>query len=259
MSRTVAVVDQITYLVLYMGSFLSVHSLSVFMPMSRGVVLLILLASVAFSNSILIVVDASGSMDDPLPSGEIKIDAAKLAAKNFIDSSQGSELAVMRFSYCGDRTPDPSKGDIRIVQQLTTNKQYLKNAIDSISVAGDTPIAAALDEAVEYFRQNNRKNGIIILLTDGEETCNGDPVSAARTAYEHGYAVINIIAYNLSSEGLRKAEAIAQAGGGKMYSAENQRELEQAFAQASAPSSQVCALPAFVFAAIGCLAAGRIA
>ncbi|HLC69054.1 MAG TPA: VWA domain-containing protein [Candidatus Bilamarchaeaceae archaeon] len=215
--------------------------------------LALLLVSLAFSSSILIVMDASGSMEDLLPSGEAKIDAAKDAANSFIQSSTSDEIAVMEFSGCSDTydSPDPLRGDIRVIQGFTTDKSLLRQAVNSIEPYGDTPIAASLEEAVEYFRLQNRQNGIIILLTDGEETCGGDAEEAAALAYDQGYAVVNVIAYDLDEGALEDARRIATAGGGNVYTADNPEELQQAFTRAGSQSTYC--IPIFVFALTGFL------
>lgn len=215
-------------------------------------IFLLLLISLAFSKPVLLVVDASGSMNDPLETGEAKIDAAKTAAQNFVEKSSGSEIGVMQFSYCTDiyGPPDPLQGDVRIVEGFTTDKSALNDAIESIYAEGDTPIAYALEEAVAYFESRNKRDGIIVLLTDGEETCGGDPEAAAEAAYSQGYAVINVIAYDLDPSALEYAQRIARAGGGNVYTAETQQELESALSQATG-SSFPCCFPLFLFGIVG--------
>lgn len=218
----------------------------------RYLLALILLASFAFAKPVLLVMDISGSMDDALASGETKIDAAKQAAARFISNSQGTEIGLMKFSYCTDTydAPDPAQGDIRIVEDFTTDKTALQSSVSSLYAAGDTPIAAALEEAVVYFQQKGKRDGVIILLSDGEETCGGDPEAAAKRAYDEGYAVVNVIAYDIDPTQLEYAERIARAGGGKMYTAANQAELESALTQASGSSSFPCCFPTLILGSL---------
>ncbi|RLG18525.1 hypothetical protein DRN67_04070, partial [Candidatus Micrarchaeota archaeon] len=108
-------------------------------------------AGLATAGSYLIIIDASGSMDEYLESGQTKIAAAKSAAKSFIDKSGSNQIAIMRFSYCND-DGDPLSGDIRVTQEFTTDKDDLKDAVDDIVTGGDTPIAEAIVEGREYIK-----------------------------------------------------------------------------------------------------------
>ncbi len=221
----------------------------------KAFVFLILTLSLVFSAPVVLVIDSSGSMEDPLPSGEIKIDAAKDAAKGFISGSS-SEVAVMQFSGCTDTysDPDPMNGEIRVIQGFTTDKLMLTRAIDGISPYGDTPIYAAIQEAVAYLNSEAKQNGVIVLLTDGEETCyGGDPAEAAAYAYSNGYAVVNVVAYDLSESALADAQRIATSGGGKVYTANAPAELEQALQQASGSTGDTvaCCVPVLIFGFVG--------
>ena len=58
---------------------------------------MLLLLGFASAGSYLIIIDASYSMDDSLPSGQTRIEAAKEAAIAFVNASSGNEIAVMKF------------------------------------------------------------------------------------------------------------------------------------------------------------------
>jgi Ca-activated chloride channel homolog len=47
-------------------------------------------------------------------------------------------------------------------------------AIDALNPAGKTPLTAAVAKAAEVLDYRN-KPGLIVLVTDGEETCGGSP------------------------------------------------------------------------------------
>ena len=217
--------------------------------MKTGLVLLLLAATVS-AGSFLVIMDASTSMDDLLPTGESRLEAAKAAAIDFIDASQGDEFAVMKFNGCEDGG-DPQTGDIRVIRGLTSDKQALRSAIQGIGTGSWTPITEAIIEGREYVKSEMNGKGTIILLTDGEENCGGDPVLEAQKTTDEGIAVINVISYSLADDPAAKAQhqQIAAAGGGKYYTAENKDELKQAFQkieQDQGGSSSVCCFPTFV-------------
>ena len=205
-------------------------------------VFLMLLGS-ATAASYLIIIDASGSMDDTLPSGQVKIDAAKEAAIDIVEQSQGHEFAIMEFDTCND-DGDPTSGTIRVIEDFTTDKSDLRQAINSIVTGGDTPIAEAIIEGRTYIQDELSGRGNIILLTDGEENCGGDPVLEAQRTYDQGIAVINIVSFAIEDEEIMEIhEEIAEAGGGKYYSAEDKDELIEAFEEI-VEDEGFCCIPA---------------
>jgi hypothetical protein len=125
----------------------------------------------SLENSIVLVIDASGSM------GGKKIEDAKRSAIDQIQKrDENSEIAIVVFSDCNA---------INLVCPFLTassaNIPRLRAAVEAISVQGSTPLAAAVRFATEYMRKEARgKNQSLILLSDGTETCSGNPVEEAR-------------------------------------------------------------------------------
>ena len=95
---------------------------------------------------------------------------------------------------------------------------------------GMSPIALALESAAnDFFGLDGKK--IIILLSDGEETCGRDPNTVA------GYItqlipglVVDVIGFDVTS--LQQLEQIAVAGNGNYYHAKNGIEIANALNQA---------------------------
>jgi len=126
----------------------------------------------AMNLSIAFVVDASGSMK-----GE-KLQAAKDAVRAAVNAitakgklkQQGIEICLFSFSGCGNctrRVPITQDGN-RILSGL------------NFGASGGTPLAFSLDKAADYlFREGVGKQGKIILLSDGGESCKGNPGQAA--------------------------------------------------------------------------------
>lgn len=197
---------------------------------SKILLFLICAGSLVFAQGApyLIVFDASGSMDETLSgTSQTKMEAAKTAANNFIDGSS-AEIGLVVFEDC-DSGGDVYSGGIQLRQDFTTSKALLKGEIDSLSPQSSTPIARALEESA-YYLESTRGSGTIILITDGEETCGGDPVATAEQIRNSGIGVVNVVGYTLdpSSAAAQQAQEIAQAGGGRYYSAQNADELQGA-------------------------------
>ncbi len=65
----------------------------------------------------------------------------------------------------------------------------IKKVIRSISPKGTTPIARSLQRAAFDFTECNNCRNIIILITDGVESCDEDPCAASRQLQKKGIAL----------------------------------------------------------------------
>ena len=81
----------------------------------------------------------------------------------------------------------------------------------------------------------------MLLITDGEETCDGDPAEAIESLKEQGIDVrINIIGFAIDDEGLKgEFERWADLGGGRYFDAQDAEELAASVQQALRPKFQV--------------------
>ncbi|MFN8443721.1 MAG: vWA domain-containing protein [Caldilineaceae bacterium] len=120
------------------------------------------------AQSVVILFDASGSMGDMS-----KIDKAKAAARNVLwKLDENTPIALIVFYDCGD---------IRVEQDFTTDTKLVRAKIDQIIPSGGTPLADGIAFAKKYIQDS--KNGgkaRLVILSDGEESCSGDPVKAAK-------------------------------------------------------------------------------
>jgi hypothetical protein len=109
---------------------------------------------------------------------------------------------------------------------------------------GATPVAGALRDAGNEFGAGDRCRGdFILLITDGNETCNGDPLAAAREVAAKGIRIF-VIGFGPSVQGSPRLNQVAQIGGTAQYN------NGQAFFAAN-PAGLDAALQA-VFGAIQC-------
>lgn len=142
---------------------------------------------------------------------------------------------------CAVERPDALLADI-----APFNGPAIQQALNGFGVRPQrmnlTPIAAATAGATSDLRALNdldRRN-FVVLLTDGMETCDGDPVQAARNAFAEDYPVF-VIGFGRGVD--RGAlDRMADAGGtGRAFQANNGRELFEAFNTiADAATQEVC-------------------
>ena len=74
-------------------------------------------------------------------------------------------------------------GTARLVEPFSTDSQLVLDALPGLSPGGGTPLAASTEQAVAYVRSAARgtKKRNLVMLTDGGESCSGNPVEAAKT------------------------------------------------------------------------------
>jgi hypothetical protein len=108
----------------------------------------------------------------------------------------------------------------------SAGKLELASAIAGLRPVGGTPIALALDVAGKELARNDAPCGLV-LLTDGKETCGGNPAEVAATLASKlrlNYGV-NVIGFDVQNDERASLEEIARAGKGKYYNAQTAAEL----------------------------------
>jgi uncharacterized protein YegL len=136
---------------------------------------------------IVLLVDHSSSMSDIasiLLGSPSKLDAMKNAAKTF---TQKVDLSVNRIAL----TEFDDGADT--VVSLSSDKNMLSQAIDSVNTGGGTAIDAGIYLAISELDMNKNQNsfGIIILLSDGD-SAESPALTAANVAKTKGYRLITI-------------------------------------------------------------------
>jgi hypothetical protein len=98
-----------------------------------------------------------------------------------------------------------------------------------------TPLGASLAQAASDLRDAAGPK-LVVLVTDGEETCGGDPRQAIADLAAQGFDVhVNIVGFALDDPTLkRQFETWAKAGNGQYIDAGNADELAAAVRQAVA-------------------------
>jgi len=120
------------------------------------------------------------------------------------------------------------------------NRDGIRRAIAGLKPTGQTPIAYALNQAARDFG-TLESDRIIVLVSDGIESCGGDPVQAAYALREQGITA-HLIGFglgNAADEDTASLRAVASAGGGRYVTASSAEELQAALAQVVATSFSV--------------------
>lgn len=178
---------------------------------------------------VMLIIDRSGSMGDPIS----KLNGAKDAAKTFVDQLDSMNDRSGLVSYSSTATLD---------QGLTDNQTLMKNKIDALSVTlyGRTNIGDGVYYATEEILKNGRTASVIwveILLSDGRAN---EPFNDPGHIKDREYAINasinasdeNIVIYTIGlGEDANKThlEEMANITGGKFYYAPNSSVLESIY------------------------------
>ena len=171
---------------------------------------------------IVLVLDASGSMDDDMTGGK-RIDALKNAANAFIDeiamqnasisdASKQHQVSIVKFA--GEKSNKVGNDTYRegrytynysqVMKNMTacseTTKSSFKDTINAIKPAGATNAAAGMELAQGQTSKRSDAKKIVIFFTDGTPTTqsefsNGvasDAIAAAKTMKDAGASVYTI-------------------------------------------------------------------
>lgn len=134
-------------------------------------------------NRILFVLDVSGSMKEKW--GEkTKIETAKELLYKIIDSVEKKnpnvEFGVRAFGYQFPRTERNCKDSKLLIPFAKNNAEKIKASLEKISPQGMTPIAYSLAQAANDFPPDEKSLNSIIIITDGNENCDGNPCTASQ-------------------------------------------------------------------------------
>lgn len=71
---------------------------------------------------------------------------------------------------------------------------------------------------------------MVHLDSDGIETCDADPVTAARRLHDSDIdVVVNVIGFDVDAQAARQLEAVAKTGGGEYLRAASRTDLNRIF------------------------------
>ncbi len=194
-----------------------------------------------------LILDSSGSMAGEVAGG-IKMDVAKETLTDFANSLPAEfNVALRVYGHTGSNNeadrPESCRGTELLYDFAPLDSEQFASAIDSFQPTGWTPIAGSLDAAQQDFANFDpvTNTNFVYLVSDGIETCDGDPVAAAQTLSESDVQpIVNVIGFGVDAEAQQQLEAVAEAGGGVYYSANDAAELQEIFGGGIDSSYRYC-------------------
>jgi hypothetical protein len=181
-----------------------------------------------------VILDCSGSMRDKTPDGVSKMDAAKKVVTEFInDLPNGRRLTFIVYGHkLWPASRARSCEAVEVVLPLTeltdSIKRQLAANIDRLEPTGWTPLAASLKVAGEQLK---KARGIcqVIVVTDGMESCDGDPAAEAKALKEQLDMPqgVSFIPFNVPTDEKGPLDDSIERGGAKAYKAEKVADLKK--------------------------------
>ncbi len=190
----------------------------------------VLLASVSHATyNVLFILDGSNSMWGQVD-GTSKITTAKAVLVDLLKSLPGgTNVGIMAY---GHRWEGNCKDVELLVPIGPNNPGELARRIGTIQPKGKTPLTYALDQSLPLFASLKGQNNYVVLVSDGKETCGGDPCQAAKKLAAAGVGVkIHVVGFDVSAAEKGQLECIAKEGKGRYFNAGNTEEFKRAFAQ----------------------------
>lgn len=183
--------------------------------------------------SLILVLDGSGSMKESSGTGGTRMEAAKKGLRSVIGKLPADSKVGLR--VYGSTISD-GKGSCKDTQLLapvaTVDKGKLKKGVDKLKPLGNTPIAYSLKQAYKDLPKDGPRS--IVLVSDGEENCGGNPCKVARELKKKGASFyIDVVGLQVDASSRNQLTCIASAGGGTYYDVSKLSELSSTLTRTS--------------------------
>ncbi|UOQ83632.1 VWA domain-containing protein [Gracilibacillus salinarum] len=186
--------------------------------------------------NIAILLDASGSMAQQID-GKSKMAAAKESITTFMEElPEETNVALRVYGHKGtgaDSDKELSCSSSEIIYGYSPYEEAaFSDALNSVQPAGWTPNGLALSKAQEDLAEfkGEENTNIVYLVSDGIETCETEPVKVAKQFYDSNIQpIINVIGFDVDSEGQNHLKEIANAAEGLYQTVQDENELANEF------------------------------
>jgi Ca-activated chloride channel homolog len=184
----------------------------------------------------MIVFDASGSMAGNTVQGLFsditRIDEVRKALAEVLPG-------VTKFRKVGLITYGPGPwGQCNVKLEfppIPNAAERIMSVVNELNPAGKTPLVEGVKQAAEVLDYRTEK-GVVVLVTDGEETCGGAPCELGRLLKANSRGLtVHAIGYQLrgyswtGAESILDVKCLADETGGLYITAQNRDDLVKAF------------------------------
>jgi Ca-activated chloride channel family protein len=188
--------------------------------------------------SVLLIVDFSGSMLRSDGAGSTRIDAAKQAVTALVQALP-DDLVVGLRAY-GHRVPSSDKAaacqDSELVVPVgRLDRQRLTDTVNGLAALGETPIGLSMQQVPSDLPRSAA--GTVIVVSDGADECfpdlGPDPCQVTKDLVASGLDLrVETIGLQVEPAGRSQLECMAAAGGGQFTAVQDTGRLIEALAAA---------------------------
>jgi len=181
--------------------------------------------------NILFVLDASYSMKEKLGNDERKMTAAKQvlqSALSRIPNDVNLGLRVFGQSFARDNPMADCMATTLLVPLGQHNRGAIIRQVNQIEPYGMTPLEYAISQAAANDFRNVEGSKTLILITDGADTCGGNPCAYVRSLPSLGIKLkVDVVGVDLKRDPTARAQlhCVAEISGGKYFDANTAAEL----------------------------------
>jgi len=173
----------------------------------------------------ILVLDASGSMWAQLPEGRSRIEVARDVLDDFLGARPA--VAPLGIIAYGHRRKDDCT-DVEVIAPVGPVDNSLTARLRALSPTGKTPIADALRLAATMIPPT-AEEADLVLITDGLETCGGDPCAIAAELARSGIPLrAHVVGFGLTEGEVAQIACIADSTGGQVLTTQSGAELSDA-------------------------------
>lgn len=193
--------------------------------------------------NIAIILDASGSMKQ-VQGGKTIMDMAKESISDFTSNlPEKAKVSLTVYGHKGtgsDEDKELSCSSIEEVYPLASyNQETFESALNATSPSGWTSMAEALKQTGVKLSQENDVTNVIYLVSDGKETCDGNPSEEAKNLVNSNInPIINVIGLSVNGEDAAQLKEIAESAEGRYIDVKNQQDLDREFEESTGTINQ---------------------
>ena len=169
---------------------------------------------------VMVVLDASGSMLEPISGGDTKMATAKDAVHTLVGALPADARLGMAVYGTGTGSSAGEKAagcrDVRVVHDVgPLDRPALDAAVDEVEPRGYTPIGQSLRTAAAELPAEGPRS--IVLVSDGEDTCAPpEPCEVAKELEEKGADLrVHAIGFDVDDKARQQLACAARATGGE--------------------------------------------
>jgi len=173
----------------------------------------------------ILILDCSGSMWGKIH-GRPKIDIAREAVAKVVGGLDAStQLGLMAYGH-------RRKGDCNDIELLIPpgplNRAAFLAKVNSLQPLGNTPLTRSVELAAEALKYEEQA-ATVVLVSDGLETCGGDPCALATKLEKAGVKfTAHVVGFDLTKEESVKISCLASNTGGRYLAASDASSLQLA-------------------------------